>query len=97
MGMIYTCEQISLFDDAFGAIKAVSCFDGSEANTRELFPHEKRLVRDGAYVVDIGGHALVLRPTSTPAAKIPAGHEFYHYLIDQRVFSGIFVGEENDG
>ena len=56
----------------------------------------KRLISSGEYVVMIGAHPLVLRPMALRAEKIPEGHRYYHYLVDSRVYAGIFVGSETD-
>lgn len=53
---------------------------------------KKNLVPDGEFFVRVGGHDLVLRPTNLKPEEVPAGHEFYHYLVNGAVFSGIFVG-----
>lgn len=85
-------KQLSLFiaEDAV----AVCCEDGKVLPARELEDWMSTLVPDGEYVIDIGNHPLVLRPTATAADKIATGHRYYHYMIGPQVYSGIFVGRE---
>lgn len=87
-------EQLSLFI-AEGAV-AICFEDGKEAPTRTLENWMMALVPDGEYVIDVGTHPLVLRPTATTADKIPVGHRYYHYMIGPQVYSGIFVGREKE-
>lgn len=91
-------EQLSLFveedDDGLNAI----CMLRYMPTTRKAKPVSdwmKKLIPDGKYVVDVGGHPLILRPTDVKESEIQEGHEFYHYKIDGRIYSGIFVGREN--
>lgn len=56
----------------------------------------KRLVQGGEYVVQVAGHSLVLRPADCTADDVPAGHEYYHYTIGERLFSGVFVGRDKE-
>lgn len=86
--------QLTLFASE-GAV-AICCEDGKEATTRTLEDWMEALVPDGEYVIDIGKHPLVLRPTATTAEKIPVGHRYYHYMIGPQVYSGIFVGREKE-
>lgn len=86
--------QLSLFI-AEGAV-AVCCEDGKEVPARGLEDWMTVLVSDGEYVIDIGEHPLVLRPTATAADEIPAGNRYYHYTIGPQVYSGIFVGREKE-
>ena len=52
------------------------------------------LVPNGEYVVHVAGHPLVLRPAGITQKAIPKGHEFYHYLIGDKLYAGIFVGRD---
>ena len=54
----------------------------------------KRLVPKGEYIVMVGPYPLMLRPTPVRAEDIEAGHRYYHYTIDGRVYSGIFLGRD---
>ena len=86
-------EQLSLFDPKPVMEKvATSCWTGIEMIARAVESWMTNLVSDGEYVVDVDGHACVLRPTKLSVEKIPQGHAFYHYMIEGKVYSGIFVG-----
>lgn len=98
MGVMADYEQLSLFDLCTAADEAAtSCWTGVKTVARKVEGWMKRLVPDGEYVVDVGGHDCVLRPTKLSAADIPQGHAFYHYQIGGRIYAGIFVGRETDG
>lgn len=98
MGVMTGYEQLSLFDlCTVPEEEATSCWNGAKIAARKLEGWMRRLVPDGEYVVDIGGHDCVLRPTKLSAADIPQGHEFYHYLIGQKLYAGIFVGRDASG
>lgn len=92
-------DLYSLIDPMPDAVTAaVSCFDRiTEAILTA--PNElcRRLVPDGEYVVDVGGHPLVLRPTKLKESEIPQGHHFYHYRVGERIYAGIFVGIDMGG
>lgn len=88
------CEQLSLFDLAPEGIAAECCFDGSTRPAQRPEPWMKRLVPKGEYIVMVGPYPLMLRPTPVRAEDIEAGHHYYHYTIDGRVYSGIFLGRD---
>ncbi len=89
--------QLSLFDtDANTKVNAVSCMDGSALHTHKPEAKIKELVPESEYVVHVGGHLLALKPSKLTAETIPDGHRFYHYMINGKVFAGIFVGTEKD-
>ncbi|MBP3398820.1 MAG: hypothetical protein J6K75_03580 [Erysipelotrichaceae bacterium] len=52
----------------------------------------KRLVPRGEYVIDIGEHPMVLKPTTLKEKDIPNGHHFYHFRINDEIYTGVFVG-----
>lgn len=86
-------EQLSFFtmlDPALPAV-AVCCMDGGSQTAAPAESWMKRLVQCGEYVVQVAGHSLVLRPADGTADDVPAGHEYYHYTIGKRLFSGVFV------
>ena len=91
-----TVEQLSLFElaagPAVGPALAVCCMDGLTAKAEPSESWMRRLVPDGEYFVLVAGHPMVLRPAQRPAEGIPAGHDYYHYTIGERLFSGVFVG-----
>lgn len=89
-----TWEQISFFVQERTGIPAKSLFDGSEYDAFAPSEFMKRLVPEGEYVVMIGSHPLVLRPTKLNASEVPEGHQFYHFEIENTVYSGVFIGEE---
>lgn len=85
-------EQLSLFAPmAHDGVTAVCCFDRHERPTRPLEDWMRRLVPDGEYMVMVENHPQVLRPTKLTESKVPVGHLFYHYLIGDEVYAGVFV------
>lgn len=90
-------EQLSLFDiDIPDDLTAVCCMDMRAAQARKPDAWMKDIVPDCEYVVAVGIHPLVLRPTRMSVADIPEGHSYYHYQIDGRVYAGVFIGRGND-
>ncbi len=86
-------QQISLFDTLSGvSLTATSCSTGAAEKLRDAEQWMKQLVTGGEYVIDIGKHLMVLKPTSTKRERIPSGHEYYHYEVDGKVYYGVFVG-----
>ena len=90
-------EQLTLFAlPVIGDKIAVSCFDGQQIKVKDLEPWMVKLVPDGECTVDIGTHPMVLKKVSIKAADILEGHQFYHFMIGDKVYSGIFVGSFDD-
>lgn len=86
-------EQLSLFDiDLPDELTAVCCMDSSKTQARKPDAWMKNIVPDGEYVIAVGIHPMVLRPTQMSVADIPEGHSYYHYLINSSVYAGVFVG-----
>ena len=92
-------EQLSLFsplscsEKPNSSVTAVSCMNGKEVPTVRLEAWMTELVPNGEYAVDIGAPlSMVLRPVRETARSVPKGHEFYHYMIGQKLYAGIFVG-----
>lgn len=88
--------QLSLFDTppVAGGVSA-TCLWACDQKPRSAelpTPQMKRLVPAGEYVVQVGDHPLVLYPTNLSPSDVPEGHRFYHYLVNGRVYAGIFVG-----
>lgn len=83
-------DQLSLFDLTPEA-SCIWTYCPMTALTEPLTKADRALVPDGVYAADIGGHRMILRP----ADKVPPGHEYCHWLAGGRLFSGIFIGEEN--
>lgn len=52
----------------------------------------KKLVPDGEFFIYVGKHPLVMRKTKLKREEIQKGHEFYHYMVGDAVYAGIFVG-----
>lgn len=86
-------EQLSLFATEVETI-AVSCMTGATVTLHQTEAWMKNLVSDGEYFVNVGSHPLVLRPVKQ--SKAPQGHEYYHYQIGNKLYSGIFVGREKE-
>lgn len=92
-------EQLSLFSISSSTpleADAVSCMDNFPSKVLPAEPWMKALVPEGEYSILVAGHPLVLRPARIRPESIPEGHEFYHYLIDGRLYSGIFVGRDSE-
>lgn len=87
-------RQLSLFDLVGDHTKAVCLFDGQEVSATQPESWMKKLVPAGELVAMVGDHPLVLSPTPLTAKDVRPGHEFYHYLADGVVYSGIFIGKE---
>lgn len=88
-------EQISFFSEELDSrITATYLFDNRNVDVEPVTDWMRRLVPDGKFTVMVGTHPLVLQPTRLKTSEIPKGHEFYHYVVDDVVYSGIFVGTE---
>ena len=92
-------EQLSLFnllscsEKPNSSVTAVSCMSGREVPTVRLEAWMTELVPNGEYAIDIGAPLpMVLRPVDGAMRSAPQGHEFYHYMIGQKLYAGIFVG-----
>lgn len=83
-------DQLSLFDLTPEA-SCVWAYSHLTALTEPLTEADRALVPDGVYAAYLDGHRMVLRPVT----KVPPGQEYCHWLAGGRLFSGIFVGEEN--
>ena len=97
-------EDIDEFDTRPEALKmlaeyrmvtATCCMDGCPARASPVEPWMAALIPAGEYVVQIAGHPLVLRPMPGRQADIQRGHEYYHYMIDGRLYVGTFVGRDS--
>ena len=88
-------EQLSLFQyDTPAEVEAICLFHGERATAKPLTDWMKRLVPEGEYVVMVGPYPLVLRPAHGRKEDVRVGHEFYHYIVDGRLYAGIFVGSD---
>lgn len=92
-------EQLSLFsplscsEKPNSSVMAVSCMNGRVVPTVRLEAWMTELVPNGEYAIDIGAPLpMVLRPVKGTMRSVPKGHEFYHYMIGQKLYAGIFVG-----
>lgn len=83
--------QVSLFDVIAVANNAVRAFCIA-TNERQPNARQREMVPRAEYVVNIGGHAFVLQKTSLKKTEVPEGYRFYHYQVEDSVYSGIFVG-----
>lgn len=97
MGVTIGCEQLSLSGLCVADEVATSCGTGISTAVRRVEDWMRQLVTDGEYVVDVGGYDCVLKPTRLGVGDIPQGHKYYHYLIGQKVYAGVFVGGRSDG
>lgn len=92
-------EQLSLFsllscsEKPNSSVTAASCMNRRKMPTVRLEAWMTELVPNGEYAIDIGAPLpMVLRPVNGTARSVPQGHEFYHYMIGQKLYAGIFVG-----
>lgn len=92
-------EQLSLFsllscsEKPNSSVTAVSCMNRRKMPTVRLEAWMTELVPSGEYAIDIGAPLpMVLRPVNGTARSVPQGHEFYNYMIGQKLYAGIFVG-----
>lgn len=89
-------EQMSFFDPLFAGVQSRWLFNGDTHCALPMTEEAKHLVPEGKYIVMVGMHPLVLRPTMLKENEVPEGHEFYHYEIGGVVYSGVFIGSEKD-
>ena len=86
--------QVSLFDVIAAANNAVRAFciaTNESVPVRQPNARQREMVPRAEYVVNIGGHAFVLQKTSLKKTEVPEGYRFYHYQVEDSVYSGIFV------
>lgn len=83
--------QFSLFDDLLAKTTAlaINCLSRDSVYVEELEPWMLKLVPDGIFAAQYGGHRLVLKKKETE--NIPVGYEYCHYLINGAVYVGIYV------
>lgn len=89
--MISGFEQMSLFQQT-DYQEAISCETNGKYPTNQMEDWMRRLVPNGEYVIHIGKHPMVLKPTKISKELIPTGHRFYHFIIAGKVYSGVFLG-----
>lgn len=87
-------EQLSMFTMSMEPTTAICCFGRGLASALPVETWMSDLVPNGEYVINIAGHPLVLRPAGITQKAIPKGHEYYHYLIGSKLYTGIFVGSD---
>lgn len=87
-------EQLSMFTMSMEQTTAICCFGRGLASATPIETWMTDLVPNGEYVIHVAGHPLVLRPAGITRKAIPKGHEFYHYLIGDKLYAGIFVGRD---
>lgn len=87
-------EQLSFFSLPAQPTVAVCCMDGQRTTAAPAENWMSVLVHGGEYMVRVAGHPLVLKPVPGTPDSIQSGHEYYHYTIGERLFSGVFVGRE---
>lgn len=86
-------EQLSLFSmPAVVKPVAINLYDNTKYPPTAPKEWMNALVPDGEYVIMVGNHPCVLRRTEMAPNRIPEGHTFYHFLVDNIVYSGVFVG-----
>ena len=88
------CRQLSLFDLVEDRSRAVNMMDGRSEETSDPADWMKALVPTGELVVMVGNYPLVLSPTAYKAEDVRPELRYFHYLIADVVYSGIFVGRE---
>lgn len=96
---VMAMEQLSLFDTDFCAGASAKCvWDMFTEEMAAEKPNEwmKKLVPSGEYVIEQNGKSMVLRPAKYSVADIPEGHEYYHYIINGKLYTGVFIGRDDD-
>lgn len=89
--------QLSLFDGGLpGRTTAVNLFDHGKFQTKGIAAWMMRLVPKGEFLIMVGKYPCVLQRTKIRPEEVSKGLEFCHYLVDGAVYSGVFVGSEND-
>lgn len=91
--MAMIVEQLSFFTPVCPVV-AVCCMDGQQEDAEPVESWMKRLVPGGEYFVRLAGHPMVLKPAPGSADSVPKGHEYYHFTIGRKLYSGVFVGRE---
>lgn len=86
-------EQLSLFAPVLPSA-AVCCMDGRSFPAEPAESWMQRLMSGAEYFVLVGGHQMALRPTQRPTGGVPAGHEYYHYSVGEKLYAGVFVGRD---
>lgn len=92
-------EQLSMFSilaPKKAGVDAICCMDNERSVAIPAEQWMKEIIPAGEYTLSIAGHPLVLRPAKVSQKDIQEGHEFYHYLIGGRLYSGIFVGRDSE-
>lgn len=89
-------EQLSMFTMSMEPTTAICCFGRGLASATPIETWMADFVPNGEYVIHVAGHPLVLRPAGITRKAIPKGHEFYHYLIGDKLYAGIFVGRDQE-
>lgn len=90
--------QLSFFDLIATAtvpakqIVAMCIATGEQVSAREPSSDELRLVPQGQYVVSVAGHPYVLQKTGPNVDDVQEGYKFFHYVIENIVYTGTFVG-----
>lgn len=96
--MTTTFQQLSLFDIGVSAYPvAANLFDGEERQTMPTEAWMTRLLPDSEFLVMVGKHPCLLRRTDlNPADIFAKGMAFCHWRIGEAVYSGVYIGGEND-
>lgn len=83
-------DQLSLFTKQEYQ-SAIYCFDGTPVKLQKPEPWMLDTVPEGEYMVMVGKHPHILKPTNLTLDSIPKSHEFYHYGIGNRIYVGVFI------
>lgn len=89
MGRCY--ERLSLWEPCEPR-KAVCCADGQAAVIERPEPWMLGLVPHGEHVIFVGGKPFVLSRTDACSGGVNEGSRYFHYMIGDQIYSGIFVG-----
>lgn len=84
--------QLCLFDLVEVEGRGKVLFHRKDREEGEAHGADEELVPDGEFFIYVGKHPLVMRKTKLKREEIQKGHEFYHYMVGDAVYAGIFVG-----
>lgn len=87
-------RQLTLFDPPERPTAVTNLMDGREEPVKDLESWMQAIVPSGEMVVMVGIHPMVLCPTALTKEEVRPEMRYCHYLADNTVYSGVFVGKE---
>lgn len=71
---------------------AVYCMDNTKKIVTPAALWMQNMLTGCEYYLILDGHVLALRKTERPLTEIPECEKFRHYLINEQVYDGTFLG-----